>query len=131
MKILLTLILLAILTSCSNHFPPTENLIESAPIIQIGNKDVVPANHIVYIPANTKFPITFSVKGDILQEIVSTRHIVSFKQDMYLYKKWASLDGKNWKSTAQLLNIRSSTVFDKSGGKVEIQLNTKEEEIKE
>nr|WP_319393682.1 hypothetical protein [uncultured Desulfobacter sp.] len=46
-----------------------------------------------------------------------------FKQDMYLYKYWAGLDGKNWINSHQLMSVEPSGGFDKAGGKVEVKLN--------
>jgi len=49
--------------------------------------------------------------------------MVSFKQDMYLYKYWASLDGKTWSNSHKLMNVKPSGGFDKSGGKVKIEID--------
>jgi hypothetical protein len=42
---------------------------------------------------------------------------------MYLYKYWASLDGKTWVNSHKLMNVEPSGGFDASGGKVEVRLN--------
>lgn len=118
-----TALLLLTLTGCSTALPPSESLIETAPIIQIGNQDSVPEKHIVYIPADTSFPITVSANGDLLRKAISSQHNVSFTQDMYIYKQWASLDGKTWHSITQLLNFPSTTALDRTGGKINIRLD--------
>ena len=51
--------------------------------------------------------------------------MVSFKNNMYLYKYWASLDGKTCEKSHKLMIAELSGGFDKSGGKIEGKLNTK------
>jgi len=45
---------------------------------------------------------------------------------MYLYKSWASLDGKVWVNSHELINVDISGGFDKAGGKVGVTLNVPE-----
>lgn len=46
-----------------------------------------------------------------------------FKQDIYLYKYWASFDGKTWVNSHKLMNVEPSGGFDMSGGKIEVKLD--------
>lgn len=66
---------------------PSSALIESVPVIKVGELSDVSGdthkNHIIFIPANTGFPIEFSVKGTIFNHDVSSKVIASFKQDVY------------------------------------------------
>jgi hypothetical protein len=102
---------------------PSASLIDTKPVITISEDGKAPEDHIVFIPANRKFPIEFSVKGNVFTENVSSKVMVSFKQDMYLYKYWASLDGKTWINSHKLLNVEPSGGFNASGGKVEVKLD--------
>lgn len=119
----LILLPLLVLTGCASMNTPSSSLIETTPVITIGDNGVAPAEHIVFIPANTDFPVEFSVKGSVFNNDVSSQAMVSFKQDMYLYKYWASLDGKTWVNSHKLMNVEPSGGFDASGGKVEVRLN--------
>ena len=83
----------------------------------------VPEEHIVFVPANTEFPVKFSLKGDFFNDDLSSIIMASFKQDLYLYKYWASLDGKKWVRSHKLLDVKPSGGFDKSGGKIEVKLD--------
>lgn len=123
MKKLLVLFIAALLTGCSTISTPTSSLINTTPIVKVGDSSSVQKNHIVFIPANTKFPVKFSLKGEIFNENLSSTLMASFKQDLYLYKYWASLDGKKWVHSHKLMNVKPSGGFDKSGGKVEISLD--------
>jgi len=102
---------------------PSASLMDNKPVITIGSKAKVAKDHIVYIPAGRKFPITFAVKGSVFSKTVSATIMVSFKRNIYLYRRWASLDGKNWIHSHKLLKVRPSGGFDKSGGKVELKLD--------
>jgi hypothetical protein len=59
----------------------------------------------------------------VFESNVSSKAMVSFKQDMYLYKYWASLDGKKWVKSHKLMNVEASGGFDVSGGKVGVEIN--------
>jgi hypothetical protein len=102
---------------------PSASLIDTKPIVTIGDVSKVSKDHIVFIPANRQFPVKFSVKGNVFTENTSSKVMVSFKHDMYLYKYWASLDGKTWVNSHKLLNVQPSGGFDASGGKLEVKLD--------
>jgi hypothetical protein len=49
--------------------------------------------------------------------------MVSFKRDLYLYKSWASENGRIWVSAHRLLEVAPSGGFDETGGKVEVKFD--------
>ncbi|MCU7830882.1 MAG: hypothetical protein KZQ85_17625 [Candidatus Thiodiazotropha sp. (ex Myrtea sp. 'scaly one' KF741663)] len=123
MRKILTVLFMVVIAGCASMNTPSSSLIDSVPVVKVGESKDVPKDHIVFIPANTEFPIEFSVKGSIFNHDISSKVMTSFKQDMYLYKYWASLDGKNWVNSHKLMNVELSGGFDKSGAKVEVKLN--------
>ncbi len=116
-------LLLSNLFACAKMDTPSSSLVDEKPVITIGSTSNPPKDHIVFIPANTQFPIEFSVNGDVFNKSVSSKLMVSFKENMYLYKYWASLDGKIWVNSHKLLNVEPSGGFDTSGGKVVVKLD--------
>lgn len=126
MKKICSVLFLVIMVGCTSINTPTSSLINSVPVIKIGDFKDAPIDHIVFIPANTEFPIIFSVQGTVFSKDITSTVMASFKQDMYLYKYWASLDGRTWVNSHKLLNVEPSGGFDKSGGKVGIKLNLKQ-----
>jgi len=122
-KITTLSLLLTYLLGCASMNTPSSSLITEIPVITIGDTNHPPERHIVFIPANTEFPINFSAKGNVFNKAVSSKVMVSFKNDVYLYKYWASLDGKTWVSSHKLLNVEPSGGFDASGGKIEVKLD--------
>jgi hypothetical protein len=123
MRSILTALFMTAIAGCASINTPSSSLIDTVPVVKVGKTNDVPKEHIVYIPANTEFPIDFSVKGSVFNKDVSSQVMVSFKQDMYLYKYWASLDGKNWINSHKLMRVELSGGFDNSGGKAEVKLN--------
>jgi hypothetical protein len=122
-RIIIVSLLLISLTGCASMNTPSSSLIETKPVIQIGESVNTSKDHIVFIPANKEFLIKFEIKGNVFTKPSSSKVMVSFKQDMYLYKYWASLDGKIWVNSHKLMSVEPSGGFDASGGKVEVKLN--------
>ena len=123
MKKLLTVLFMVAIAGCASMNTPSSNLIDTVPVVRVGEIGNVPDEHIVFIPANAEFPIEFSVKGSVFNHNVSSKLMASFKHDMYLYKYWASLDGKKWTNSHKLMSVEPSGGFNNEGGKVEVKLN--------
>jgi hypothetical protein len=122
-KKILTVLFLVAIAGCASMNTPPSSLIDTVPVVKVGETSNVPKDHIVFIPANTEFPIVFTVKGSVFNHDLSSKVMASFKQEMYLYKYWASLDGKHWINSHKLMRVEPSGGFDKAGGKVEVKLN--------
>ena len=112
-----------LISGCAAKMPPKADLIDSIPVVKIGDSSNTEADHIVYIPKNTEFPVVFSLKGTLLNSEVNSTAMTSFSKDLYLYKYWSSLDGKKWEHSHKLLKVQPSGGFDKSGGTVEVKLD--------
>jgi len=115
-----------LLIGCVSMNAPASSLIETMPVITIGDTKEVSEDPIIFIPAGIKFPFEFSVKGTVFEENVTSKIMVSINRNMYLYKSWASLDGKVWVNSHELINVDISGGFDKAGGKVGVTLNVPE-----
>jgi hypothetical protein len=102
---------------------PSSSLIDTKPVVTIGEVSKASEDQVVFIPANKEFPVEFSVKGNVFEQNVSSKVMVSFKQDIYLYKYWASLDGKKWVNSHELMNVEPSGGFNVSGGKLGVEIN--------
>jgi hypothetical protein len=115
--------LFVLLYGCASINTPSSSLIETKPVITIGEVSRASEDSVVFIPANMEFPVEFSVKGNVFEKNVSSKVMVSFKKDIYLYKYWASLDGKKWVNSHELMDVEPSGGFDVSGGKVGVEIN--------
>jgi len=103
--------------------PPSSSLLDEKPVVTIGHTSNPPEDHIIFIPANTEFPVEFSINGGVFNKSATSKVMVSFREDMYLYKYWASFDGRTWVNSHKILNVEPSGGFDASGGKVEVKLS--------
>ncbi len=120
---IIVILFLIMLSSCASINTPNRSLIDNVPVIKIGESRDAPKDHIVFIPANAEFPIKFSISGTAFNKHLSSTVIASFKKDLYLYKYWASFDGKHWENSHKLINVEPSGGFDKSGGKIHLNLD--------
>lgn len=123
MKGVSLVVFIAALTSCASINKPSPTLIETLPIVTIGKADDAPKEHILFIPSNKEFPVTFLLNGTVLNDNKSSTIMISFRRDIYLYKYWASYDGKAWANSHELLSVNPSGGFDASGGKVEVRID--------
>ena len=114
---------IALLSGCAYVHTPPYTLIDRVPVVEVGASERHPGEHIVHIPANTPFPVVFSMQGDVLNRPASSQVMVSFKRDLYLYKSWASENGRIWINAHRLLDIAPSGGFDETGGKVEVKID--------
>lgn len=112
-----------LLSGCAYVHTPPYTLIDEIPVVEVGTTDRHPEDHIVLIPANTPFPVEFSLTGNVLNRPASSKVMVSFKRDLYLYKSWASENGRIWVNAHRLLEVAPSGGFDETGGKVEVKLD--------
>jgi len=101
---------LILLAGCASMGTPSSSLVDTKPVVTIGETKDFADDHIIFIPAGIKFPIEFSVKVTVFDEAVLSTVMVSFKNEMYLYKYWANLDGKTW--------VRSHKLVSQDGNKI-------------
>ncbi|MBU0632532.1 hypothetical protein KKA17_07795 [bacterium] len=111
----------SILSGCV--YVPSASLIDHTPLVKIGSTAKPPKEFILFIPANTKFPMKFSATGDAFDNPESSTVMVSFKQDMYLYDYWASTDGKKWMDFHTLLDVKPTGGFDSMGANISIKMD--------
>ena len=123
MKLVSFILIFISLSACSSMTKPSSSLIDAVPVVKVGEKRAIPKDHIVFIPANTPFPIHFEAKGSLFAKDVKSTVMTRLKQDIYLYKRWASLDGKKWINSHRLINVQPSGGFDSSGGKMVFSLD--------
>ena len=63
-RIVIVSLLLISFIGCASMNTPSSSLIETKPVIKIGASGERPKDHIIFIPANQKFPVEFAIKGN-------------------------------------------------------------------
>lgn len=116
-------IALVLLSGCASMNAPSSSLIDEVPVVRIGAAGEPPKEHILFIPANTAFPVEVKIDGSAFAEAPILNTKASLNDDLYLYQYWASHDGKNWVSSHDMFKIEVSAGVDYSGGKAELKFD--------
>lgn len=111
------------LSGCASLTTPSTEKIAALPVLEMGQ--TAPADHeyILHIAAGKPIPFVLEVAGDAVAHPVSASTVVESRKDIYLYKYWASLDGKTWQPTHKLFKTEFSVGLDTQGGKAAIRLD--------
>ena len=85
------------LAGCASFGKPGADELARLPVVRFG--DTAPAGQpfILHYPAGAPLPVEARVHGSLLDGEARSTLTVRTRQDVYTYKQWASLDGKNWK----------------------------------
>lgn len=125
-KITLSVLVLISFSACASMFVPGSEEISKLPVIKMGSKKPEGNEYILHIPKGEKIPWHFTINGGLISAPVDSKSVTKINQEIYVYKYWASFDGKNWKPTGELLNMPISFGVGPEGG----QLNLKVDVIK-
>ena len=120
-KIVSFIVALTLLSGCA--MSPSANLIDKTPVIKVGSTEKPPKDFILFIPANTKFPMNFLAHGDAFDTNATSTVMVSFKKDVYLYDRWASSDGKKWVDFHSMFDVRPLGGFDSMGANIRLKID--------
>ena len=112
-------------TACASMNQPSSNLINTVPVIEVGSKKPDHKEYILYIPANTNFPVHFTVNGSLMATTIEQKPITRIKQDLYIYKYWSSFDGRNWQLSHDLINMPIVIGMGPEGGQVHVKVDLK------
>jgi len=90
------------LTACAG-LPPGGDEMARLPVVRFGDSAPTGQSFILLYPAGAPLPVETRIHGSLLQEEAHGVLTVRTKQDLYTYKHWASLDGKTWKSSHEVI----------------------------
>lgn len=132
--IALPLLLAGSLAACSGLQRSTGSLPEAAvletlPVIKLGQAKPAQGDYIVYLPASEPISATTTVQGNLFEKTESKELQVKLKHDLYLYKNWVSADKRKWvKDTDAVsgnIHVKLPGYDNPKAGEVLIELNTK------
>jgi len=119
---MLTLLLLTLSLAGCATLPPPEKL-AALPTVELGQPAPAGNEYILHIVAGKPTPFKLDLSGDVLVAPAEATTTVVARHDIYLYKYWASLDGKNWKRSHELFKTKINFGISPDGGKAEIQFD--------
>jgi hypothetical protein len=115
------LVLVVGLGGCATMQKPPADLASKVPIIEIGQPKPEGDEYILLVRAGKDIPVNMKVDGTFLSKQGTATAIVQARRDVYIYKRWSSLDGKNWERG--VFQILISAGLGPEGGKVDVQVN--------
>ncbi len=122
-NVILAVLAMVLFSGCASMFVPDSDLINKLQIVKMGSKKPDGNEYILHIPAGRKIPVNFSVKGNIISVPINNKSVTQLNQELYIYKYWASLDGKNWQPTGDLINMPITLDVGPEGGQIGIKVN--------
>lgn len=122
MRLLTWIILVLSVTGCTSLSSPSSNLINEKPVIKMGSDKPEHDDYILFIPADQEFPIELEVAGSMINKTGKAEATVSLNRDVYLYKYWASYNGKEWQRLKEAFGLKLSAGMQADGGMVTIEL---------
>ncbi len=125
MKQLLGCISLFTLAACAPMTPAPISKIEKLPIVKVGEAAPSNSEYVVYFPVNSPVPVSVRTHGSLFNEDQTVKGSVRLTRDLYLYKHWASHDGKHWENSHRLIDVDFGGGFDISGLNTDIKLEKK------
>lgn len=105
MKKVITLAVAALsLSACASLVPPSTSEIAALPTIKYGQTAPADKNFILHYPAGMPLPMEMSITGNLFDKDETATLSPRLKRDVYVYKTWASFDGKTWQRGNQLID---------------------------
>lgn len=102
---------------------PTE-VIAKLPVVRVGTQPLQ-ADYVVFYPAGFAFPMKLKASGSLFSSESQIESQAILAKDLYLYKYWASHDGKSWKNSHELLGVEFGGGFDINGLQSNVKLDAK------
>lgn len=123
-SILITLVL-STLVGCAALRPAPVDSIAKLPVVRVGDHPSQNMEYVVFYPAGFAFPVKLKTSGSLFTAGKEVESKISLAKDLYLYKYWASHDGKTWKNSHKLLGVEFGGGFDVTGLQANIRLEAK------
>ena len=102
---------------------PNADLIDNIPVVTMAGKKPGNDEYILFIPKGANIPIHFTIAGDLISAPIDNKSVTQIKQDLYIYKYWASLDGRSWSASRDLIDMPIAINVGTDGGKVQIKVD--------
>ena len=125
MKLAFAFLILFSLVGCASMQPAPTDAIEKLPVVRVGEQMPLNSEYVVFYPAGFEFPVKLKASGSMFASEKQIEAQATLAKDLYLYKYWASHDGKLWKNSHELLGVEFGGGFDVNGLQVNIKLEQK------
>ena len=111
------------LSGCASVIAPSAEKLATLPMVEIGQTAPADGEYILHIAAGKPISFKLEVAGDAVTRAGSATTVVESRREVYLYKYWASLDGKTWQRTHQLFKTAFSVGLYPNGGTATVRID--------
>ena len=118
-------LVLGALVGCAGLRPAPVESIAKLPIVRVGDHPPQNTEYVVFYPAGFSFPVKLKTSGSLFSSGNEIESQVALAKDLYLYKYWASHDGKTWQNSHGLLGVEFGGGFNVTGLQANIKLEAK------
>ena len=122
-NVLLITLAMVLFSACASMYVPDSDLINKLQIVKMGNEKPEGHEYILHIPAGTKIPVNFSVNGSLISAPIENKSVTKINQELYIYKYWASFDGKNWQPTRDVIKMPITLDVNSEGGQIHVKVD--------
>lgn len=105
----------AVLAACAG-LPPSPAEIATVPQIQFGQALPEGDNYVLHFPAGTPLPVFTVVDGNLFERDGQATLHVTLKRDVYVYRQFASFDGRTWQPARKLIETHLELQIPQKGG---------------
>ena len=118
-------LILSTLVGCAALRPAPVESIAKLPVVRVGDPSPQNTEYVVFYPSGFAFPVKLKTSGSLFASGKEVESQVTLAKDLYLYKYWASHDGKTWRNSHELLDVGFGGGFDVTGLQANIKLEAK------
>lgn len=118
-------LVLSTLVGCAGLRPAPVESIAKLPVVRVGDPAPPNMEYVVFYPAGFAFPVQLKTSGSLFVSGKEIQSQVALAKNLYLYKYWASHDGKTWKNSHKLLGVEFGGGFNVTGLQANIKIESK------
>jgi hypothetical protein len=95
--------------------------IAQLPVFKVNEAPGDAGDHVTHYPSGTLFPIEITAEGSMFGTQAQSPLLVQLSRDVYVYKQWASFDGKRWTNSHKLFDLRVDGGLTPKGAQVKFE----------
>jgi hypothetical protein len=94
-----------VLSGCASMMPPSPEKLASLPVVEF--PATPPAGEFIFkLPKGKPIPTHVIIEGTALASGADQTLNATLPNDLYLYGRWISEDGRNWKPAKDVIDVR-------------------------
>ncbi len=121
--VILNILTVILFSGCASMFVPDQEQIDKLQIVKMGSIKPEGNEYILHIPAGTEIPVRFTLNGSLISAPIDNKQVTRLNHDLFVYKYWSSLDGKNWKPTGEIVSMPITIGVDPEGGQLDVKVD--------